>query len=751
MTDSCNPHEFSIYIGITFPILSIVSLLAVAGLIAKKETFFKAILGKATIAQVVMLILAVSSGLVRVLSSRNNLISADDCMCKVLKPEFDASLYLIIYGLSGFVGIQMSKFYTVLGLFAKSSKLKKAKKISQPIVVLQGLLLPTLLTLTVGFGQYYVPWVILGVTLVFSLFLKKKMRASLALTKVKNIHRFDEGSEFLNAIIGSTLGLGLPVTITYIIMTLESTVDHTIACPTLIFGSLFWSISTACVCVVIAHLMYSNRLDEAYNPVDDDDWEEVPSEIKCASGYSQNKDTSSALEEVFQSCVRQLNGVMISYVFVNFRDSDDRDVVATVMDKLLPGVPFTGGTTCLGSLSSTGFQADSIGMLAVCDDEDSMYLTAHVEMTDSVSGYDAAKRAAELLKTRAEKRLESIPTAPKLPAVIWMMSAPGCEEDQMKGIKEVYGEFIRIIGGSTADNTVEGKWFQVSNIDVRSSGNGICLAALHPSVEIGSAFFSGYSATSFTGTVTEATGRTISKIDGESAALVYDKWVGGALKDGLTKGKGLNVLGKTTLYPLGIQVGETGGAIDVGDPYYKILHPATLHDNGSIDLFANIKVGDQITCMAGTPKNLQTRIAHTAKHIMDQFELKRSEIVGAVTIFCGGCTLAIGGKNMDIPSNKLSNVLGGVPLMGCHTFGEQGQFSDGTSQHGNLMFSVMVFSNRRIIKTFVNQKTGEFGQKGQNGQIKKNTRSKSVMSARLNSDYYGKSSVANSSVANSTV
>jgi hypothetical protein len=738
----CKNQEVSIIVGIVFPTVSIISLVVVMGLIARKQDKLKEIMGRIAIVQVAMLLVAVASGLVRVLMARENVISAEDCMCKVLEPQYDMSLYLVIVGLSGFVGIQMSKFNAVSRLFAASQKLKKAK-ISQKRILFNGLLPPFLLALSVGFGYYYLPWIFLVAVIVSALYFKVKLHSNLVLLNSKAHARFDEGEEFINSTM-SAIGLGLPISITYIITRLESDIDRTISCTTLISGSLFWSISTACMCVVIAFNMYFKRINSAYNPIGEGEWEEVASDIKCGNGYSTIKNTSDALIDALQTCINQLNGGKISFVFLNFRPSDDRNVVAMVMEKILPGVPFVGGTTCLGSLSSTGFQSDSIGMFAVSDEKDSMYVTSQVEMTDEISGYDAAVRCAELLKTRTKEEMKSTPTAPKTPGVIWMISAPGCEEEQMKGIKKVYGDDVRIIGGSSADNTVEGMWFQVSSSDVRATGNGIVLAALHSSVEIGNAFFSGYSATSFNGRITEGSGRLIKKIDGQNAADVYDKWVGGALKEGLTKDKRLNVLGKTTLYPIGIQAGESG-VVEVGDPYYKILHPSHINDDGSIELFANIEEGQVIHCMAGTPKNLQTRIAHTVKHIMDDYDLQRSQIVGAMTIFCGGCTLAIGEKNMNIPADKLSNVLGGVPLMGCHTFGEQGQFPDGTSQHGNLMFSVMVFSNRRLTKAYVNNKTGEIKNKaGKYRSSRKSvvvsTKSRGSVSpssnGRLNSEYY---------------
>jgi hypothetical protein len=62
---------------------------------------------------------------------------------------------------------------------------------------------------------------------------------------------------------------------------------------------------------------------------------------------------------------------------------------------------------------------------------------------------------------------------------------------------------------------------------------------------------------------------------------------------------------------------------------------------------------------------------------------------------------------MDIPCGKLAKAIGGAPFLGYHTFGEQGKFPDGSSGHGNLMFSVCVFSNRRKVRVATNSDTGK--------------------------------------------
>ena len=62
---------------------------------------------------------------------------------------------------------------------------------------------------------------------------------------------------------------------------------------------------------------------------------------------------------------------------------------------------------------------------------------------------------------------------------------------------------------------------------------------------------------------------------------------------------------------------------------------------------------------------------------------------------------------MDVPCKKLSSQLGGSPFLGYHTFGELGQFADGQVMHGNLMFSVLLFTSRRKQRKIVSSRTGQ--------------------------------------------
>ena len=75
-----------------------------------------------------------------------------------------------------------------------------------------------------------------------------------------------------------------------------------------------------------------------------------------------------------------------------------------------------------------------------------------------------------------------------------------------------------------------------------------------------------------------------------------------------------------------------------------------------------------------------------------KFETK--DVVGALSIFCGGLVMAIDDK-MPMAAEQLAEVLGHNNTMGVCCFGEQGMDHCRRATHGNLMFGCLLFSNKR--------------------------------------------------------
>lgn len=333
-----------------------------------------------------------------------------------------------------------------------------------------------------------------------------------------------------------------------------------------------------------------------------------------------------------------------------------------------------GATSCLGVMSHDGPSVENgIGAFAIWDPEGDFGTGLHVLGTDPRAAARAATAAA----------LSAADRPGEAPDIVWLSCSPGSEEDVLAGIEDIVGANVPILGGSAADDTVEGHW-QVFNASA-STNDGVIVSVLFPSKPISFAYQSGYAPTPLTGTVTKADGRLLQQIDGRPAAEVYADWtVGEVLPSNVDERTA--ILSESTLSPLGRHLDEVSGV-----PFYLLLHPAGLHPDGTLELFADIKVGDELTQMQGAPDQLAARAGKVATLAAQSGEMSSSDIAGVLMVYCGGCMLAVKDRLHEV-SDGVSAALPNVPFMGVFTFGEQGMVMGERNRHGNLMISAIVFA-----------------------------------------------------------
>lgn len=393
--------------------------------------------------------------------------------------------------------------------------------------------------------------------------------------------------------------------------------------------------------------------------------------MRIATSQSQIPDTSRAVQAAFDSLVAELGGPpdwLLVQSAVRHDANQLRQTLASAGARTIHGA-----SSCLGVMTQAG--VDTRGGLALFGlrDAEGSFGVGMARLADDPGA--AATRAVQDAIDAAGRQGE-------MPALIWLSASPGHEEACITGIEALLGRGVPIVGGSAADDTVDGHWYVFSR--EASEGEGVVVTALYPSTAIDSAFQSGYAPTDKTGKVTRASGRTIFTIDDQPAAAVYDAWTGGTIAAALAGGG--NVLSSTSLFPIGRRVGEAGG---VG--YYRLAHPASVDQDQAMQLFADFAAGDDLVLMAGTTEALRRRAGRVAADALALAQLRPADTAGALVIFCAGCMLTVR-DDLDEVLASLTSVLEGVPLLGCFTFGEQGCFVGGENRHGNLMISVTVFA-----------------------------------------------------------
>ena len=394
--------------------------------------------------------------------------------------------------------------------------------------------------------------------------------------------------------------------------------------------------------------------------------------MKIASSWSTAPNTEEAVASLWDDVSTEL-AESPDWIALYPSVEHDADATAAALAARSGETPVHGATSCLGVMTGAGFHTDEgvgMGMLAISDPDGSYGVAA------AALGDDPAAAAQQAL-------LDAMADAGRMgepPSLVWLAAVPGAEEALLSGIHAVIGTKVPIAGGSAADNTIEGKWRQFSTAGAHQ--DAVVISVLYPSTALHHSFHSGYLPTETRGIVTRAEGRRVFEIDGEPAGIAYARWSEGAI-DEFTDDGG-SILAASTMWPLGRVTSST----DQSD--YVLAHPATLHPDQSIELFADVEEGDELILMHGSEQSLVSRAGRVATAALAGGSITPDDCAGALVVYCAGCMLAIQ-DNMDAVADEMTQALGGRPFLGMFTFGEQGCFVGGDNYHGNLMISVVAF------------------------------------------------------------
>ena len=199
-----------------------------------------------------------------------------------------------------------------------------------------------------------------------------------------------------------------------------------------------------------------------------------------------------------------------------------------------------------------------------------------------------------------------------------------------------------------------------------TSSAGVTIAIGWASCQTATTLTGGFRATEKRGTVTrvEASdhGRTIVEIDGRSVKSVYEEWSGGRISEGVTfdeEGKAM-VLSSSSFCPLGEKC---------ANGYIRVMHPAILHESGSLTTFGEARGGMNICMLDAAPETLAKKISQNARALLEESGVRvrstehcvsladapstraagaeagscfgKEDLVGALSIFCGGLVMAI--------------------------------------------------------------------------------------------------------------
>jgi hypothetical protein len=403
-------------------------------------------------------------------------------------------------------------------------------------------------------------------------------------------------------------------------------------------------------------------------------------EFQVATGASTNPDGASAVREAWARLEEQVGKP--SFVVISTTVDYDLNVVHETLRGLAGSAKFLGGTSCGGVMTEQGFYGSDKGALALFAIADGVgdYGVGSAELGNDPR---AAARAA-INAALADAGCEG-----QMPAAVWLVTSPGGEEQVVLGIADIVGDQVPLIGGSAADNTIEGNWRQLVPDGVKAGHVAVGVLFPNSGIAIKTSFHSGYDPSEQHGKITRAEERVIKEIDGKPAAQVYNEWTGGAISDVVASGGG-EVLSKTTLWPLGRAVSQVSGV-----PYFVLSHPERVLPDGGLRLFTDVEPGDELICMTGSVQNLVERAGNVARSALRNANVRPEQARAALVIFCGGCFLTVRERIGEV-HERLRDALHGVPFLVTFTFGEQGRVVGAGNRHGNLMIATLAFVDESL-------------------------------------------------------
>ena len=334
-----------------------------------------------------------------------------------------------------------------------------------------------------------------------------------------------------------------------------------------------------------------------------------------------------------------------------------------------------GASSCMGLLTSFQFVSNNDHALGIVSIKD-----FNGDIGVGTSFHSEIENRG---KFAFEELLKDSDRIGECPDFIWFLSSPGNEERTLQEIRSYYGADIQIFGGSCADNTIAGEWKLLSANTVVSEGV-ILIGFFSFDQNIYSLFQNGHIPLETKAVVTSANKREILELDSKPALEVLNSW----RPNEIPFKKNESILEATTLNPIGR---ERERIKDI--PFYLLSHPSSISNSGGIELFTDIQVGDEITYMAGSIERIQARVGEVVYTLLSRDEIEKNSIAGVLIVYCAGCMMSVK-ENGDLNqiSKELKDLLGEIPVLGIHTFGEQGNFFQSSeSYHGNLMLSVTFF------------------------------------------------------------
>ncbi len=376
--------------------------------------------------------------------------------------------------------------------------------------------------------------------------------------------------------------------------------------------------------------------------------------MRVGVGVSVKKDEKIAGKEAAINALKQSKKANFAFVFAD-ACYNQQELLESIEEVIGP-IPMIG-CSGMGIIANKSYEEGVVVM--TINTNKIKFRTTWVEVKDEFEG---GKRLVSKLIKQRYKILNTVfiktkhGFVPVNPYAIIEFVDPfiGNVNKMIKGMIEVAGPGLPIIGGSAGDNKQFKKTYQYC--DWRALSKTVVACFLQSELPIGYGVGHGWRPISKPYVVTKVKENRLYEVDGKPAIEMYKEFFGKKAKKIIEE-----PLGKLALQcPIGMPT--TFGN-------YILRHPFAVEKDGSIIMSGDIPEQAVIRIMTAEPKD-NIKAAYEAA-IQAKKMLGKAKPAMALIIDCGARYLLRGKKVADEEIKAVKKVLGNVPTAGFFTYGEQ--------------------------------------------------------------------------------
>ncbi len=362
-------------------------------------------------------------------------------------------------------------------------------------------------------------------------------------------------------------------------------------------------------------------------------------------------------------------------------DYGEPEVARTLQDRF-PDAKLFGMNVYKGVFSPDGLHIGERGSLAVMgfSGGDLAFGVGIREVPDGGDVSSITKAALADAARDAGRTLEDVPS------VVLLGAMKGKEDAVVAGLNDLMPAHVPLVGGTHCDDRFGQGYVIGRNLICKP---GIIVGLIYSESRIGASFYSGFVGEKKSGTITAGDGRLLKEIDHRPAQDVYREWASGHFDD-IDCSEGSVIVMSSALCPLAKAVRLPNGKMR-----YVPVRPWRFNPDGSLNMGGDINNGDTIYYVEASKKALRKRAGLVARDAMVSGRIKMKKLAGGVHIYCAGAATTLGlkpGQQTGRMVEDIRKTMAGKSFIGGFTAGEQGNIPGYGFFHGNLMSSMVVFS-----------------------------------------------------------